>query len=86
MTQLNLAYADLTAACATGKPDGIDDMLRATAAAAMRMPSHETMEIWNGEKGLIKLYKYQRPERGQPAVATWRGTWDLTLRPLVMKA
>ncbi|KAH7370890.1 hypothetical protein BKA65DRAFT_562826 [Rhexocercosporidium sp. MPI-PUGE-AT-0058] len=68
------------------RPTELDDMLRAAATAAMKMPSLETMEIWNGEKGLAMLFRYQRPERGQPAVVTLRGTWELTLRPLVVQA
>jgi hypothetical protein len=68
------------------RPTELDDMLRAAAAAAMKMPNLETMEIWNGEKGLAMLFRYQRAERGQPAVITWRGTWELTLRPLVIQA
>ncbi|PVH74316.1 hypothetical protein DL98DRAFT_604817 [Cadophora sp. DSE1049] len=64
----------------------LDDMLRAAAAAAMKMPKLETMEIWNGEKGLAMLFRYQRAEGEQPAAITWGGTWDLTLRPLVIQA
>ncbi|KAI1490014.1 hypothetical protein F5X96DRAFT_577363 [Biscogniauxia mediterranea] len=61
----------------------LDDMLRAAAA---KMPSLETMEIWNGGEGLAMLLRYQRVERGRPAVITWRGTWELTLRPPVIRA
>jgi hypothetical protein len=69
------------------RPTELDDMLRAAAAAAaMKMPNFEAMEIWNGEKGLAMLFRYQRVERVQPAVITWRGTWELTLRPLVIQA
>ncbi|TVY57263.1 hypothetical protein LCER1_G002821 [Lachnellula cervina] len=67
------------------RPTELDDMLRAAAAAAMEMPNLETMEIWNGKKGLAMLFRYQRAERG-PAVITLRGTWELTLRPLVIQA
>jgi hypothetical protein len=67
-------------------PAELNNMLRAAAAAAMKMPSLETMEIWNGERGLAMLFRYQRAEQGQPAVITWRGTWELTLRPLVIQA
>ncbi|KAF7923621.1 hypothetical protein EAE99_006880 [Botrytis elliptica] len=45
----------------------LDDMLQAAAAAAMNMPNLETMEKWNGEKGLAMLFRYQRNKRGQPA-------------------
>ncbi|KAM3071251.1 hypothetical protein ACMFMG_008842 [Clarireedia jacksonii] len=61
-------------------------MLRAAAVAATEIPNLETMEIWNGEKGLAMLFRYQRAERGQPVVITCRGTWGLTLRPLVIQA
>jgi hypothetical protein len=64
----------------------LDDMLRAAAAAAMKMSNLETMEIWNGKEGLAMLFRYQRAERGRPAVITWRGTWELTLRPPVVQA
>ncbi|TGO72829.1 hypothetical protein BELL_0414g00010 [Botrytis elliptica] len=52
----------------------LDDMLQAAAAAAMNMPNLETMEKWNGEKGLAMLFRYQRNKRGQPAVIIYRGT------------
>jgi hypothetical protein len=68
------------------RPTELDDMLQAAAAAAMRMPNLETMEIWNGEKGLAMLFRYQCAERGRPAVITCKGTWELTLRPLVIQA
>ncbi|ODA78164.1 hypothetical protein RJ55_06769 [Drechmeria coniospora] len=64
----------------------LDDMLQAAAAAAMKMPNLEVMEIWNGGKGLAMLFRYRRPERGLPAVITWRGTWKLTLRRPVIEA
>ncbi|RYP45291.1 hypothetical protein DL768_008331 [Monosporascus sp. mg162] len=67
-------------------PMELDDMLQAAAAAAMKMPNLETMEIWNGEKGLAMLFRYQRAERGRPAVITCRGTWELALRPPVIQA
>ncbi|TGO82992.1 hypothetical protein BPOR_0722g00080 [Botrytis porri] len=64
----------------------LDDMLQTAAAAAMNMPNLETMEIWNGEKGLVMLFRYQRNKRGQPAEIICKGTWELTLRPLVIQA
>ncbi|KAL3419964.1 hypothetical protein PVAG01_08463 [Phlyctema vagabunda] len=84
----NLTWLALTSQVLVpqGHPTELDDMLRAAAAAAMKMPNLETMEIWNGIKGLAMLFKYQRAERGRPAVITWRGTWELTLRPLVLQA
>jgi hypothetical protein len=64
----------------------LDDMLQAAAAAAMKMPNLETMEIWNGKKGLAMLFRYQRAERGRLAVITCRGTWEISLQPPVIQA
>ena len=64
----------------------LDGMLRSAAAATTKMPNLETMEIWNGEKGLAMLFRYQRAELGRPATITLRGTWELTLRPNVIQA
>ncbi|KAK3942762.1 hypothetical protein QBC46DRAFT_379369 [Diplogelasinospora grovesii] len=58
-------------------PMEIDNMLRAAAAATMKMPNLKTMEIWNGQEGLAMLFRYQPAGGGQPAVITWRGTWEL---------
>lgn len=63
----------------------IDNTLQA-AAAAMRVSKLETMEIWNGRKGLAMLFRYQSAGQGQPAVITWRGTWAFILRPPVLQA
>ncbi|KAJ0108044.1 hypothetical protein J7T55_007162 [Diaporthe amygdali] len=58
-----------------------------SADAAMMMPELETMEIWNGRKGLAALFKYKSIKRGErTAVITWRGTWELTLQPDVIQA
>ncbi|TVY84502.1 hypothetical protein LSUE1_G000647 [Lachnellula suecica] len=68
-------------------PTELDHMLRAAAAAALKMPNLRTMEIWRGETGLAAVFRYQRPEaRNRPAVITCRGTGELTLRPLVHQA
>ncbi|KAK2033461.1 hypothetical protein LX32DRAFT_704998 [Colletotrichum zoysiae] len=67
----------------------IDDMLQGAAIAAMKMPNLQTMEIWNGRKGLAALFKYQSIScgvHGQRAEITWRGTWDYTLHPSVIRA
>lgn len=68
------------------KQDGIDGMLKAAAAAAERMPSLETMEIWNGREGLAGLFRYRSARRGRTAGITWRGTWDLCLGRDVVQA
>ncbi|PQE03627.1 Oxoglutarate iron-dependent oxygenase protein [Rutstroemia sp. NJR-2017a BBW] len=85
---LNLTWLALTSQLLVPRerPRELDDMLQAAAAAAMKMPNLETMEIWNGDKGLAMLFRYQRTKQGQPAVITCRGTWELTLRPLVIQA
>ncbi|XDG01969.1 hypothetical protein ABKA04_001584 [Annulohypoxylon sp. FPYF3050] len=62
-------------------PAKIDRLLRAAAAAAMKMPKLEIMEIWNGREGLAALFRYQVTRGGHPPVLTWKGTWELTLRP-----
>ncbi|KAG4443072.1 hypothetical protein IFR05_001398 [Cadophora sp. M221] len=68
----------------------LDDMLREAAKAATEMPNLETMEVWNREKGLAMLFRYQRAnlgqEQGQDAVITCRGTWELSLRAPVAQA
>ncbi|KAK8017858.1 hypothetical protein PG993_014184 [Apiospora rasikravindrae] len=61
-------------------------MLQAAAAAAMRMPKLEMMEIWNGRKGLAALFQYQAPRDIRPATITWRGTWELAMKPAVIQA
>ncbi|RHZ45012.1 uncharacterized protein CDV56_100434 [Aspergillus thermomutatus] len=67
-------------------PIKIDNMLQAAAAVAMKMPNLKSMEIWNGREGLAMLFRYQLTGEGQPAVITWRGTWEFTLRPPVVQA
>ncbi|KAI1402932.1 hypothetical protein F4819DRAFT_507019 [Hypoxylon fuscum] len=62
-------------------PSDIDRLLRAAAAAAMKMPKLEIMEIWNGREGLAALFRYRSTGGGHPPVLTWKGTWALTLQP-----
>ncbi|ROW12461.1 hypothetical protein VMCG_00509 [Cytospora schulzeri] len=50
------------------------------------MPKLATMEIWNGRKGFAALFRYQLFEGGEPAVITWRGTWEFALQPPVVRA
>lgn len=63
---------------------GIDNMLEAAAAAAMRMPKLEKMEIWNGREGVAALFSYRATAAGP--MITWRGTWEFALRPAVIQA
>ncbi|KAH0843016.1 hypothetical protein FOPE_08020 [Fonsecaea pedrosoi] len=67
-------------------PAQIEVMLQAAAAAAMKMPQLETMEIWNGRRGLAALFKYQAFHNKQEATITWRGTWQLTMAPSSFEA
>lgn len=67
-------------------PVEVDNMLRSAAAAAMKMPKLETMEIWNGREGLAMLFRYQLARGGRPAVITCRGTWEFALRTPVVQA
>lgn len=64
----------------------IGAMLQAAAAAARKMPRLETMEIWNGRKGLAALFKYQAFRDRQQATIIWRGTWKLTIEPSIIQA
>ncbi|KAH6854567.1 hypothetical protein B0I37DRAFT_422169 [Chaetomium sp. MPI-CAGE-AT-0009] len=64
----------------------IEAVLRAAAAAAMKMPRLETMEIWNGRRGLAALFKYQALRDLRKAVITWRGTWELAIEPSTIRA
>ncbi|KIW82376.1 hypothetical protein Z517_05403 [Fonsecaea pedrosoi CBS 271.37] len=63
-------------------PAKIEVMLQAAAAAAMKMPQLETIEIWNGRRGLAALFKYQVFRNKQEATITWRGTWQLTMETI----
>ncbi|KAF4963614.1 hypothetical protein FSARC_8399 [Fusarium sarcochroum] len=60
-------------------PLDINNMLRDAAAAALKMPRLDTMELWNGRRGVAMLFRYQRAQDGQPAIITLRGTSKLTL-------
>ncbi|KAI1096932.1 hypothetical protein F5B19DRAFT_499121 [Rostrohypoxylon terebratum] len=64
---------------------GIDSLLRAAAAAAMKMPKLQIMEIWNGREGLAALFRYQVTGGRYPPVLTWKATWALTLQPSMVQ-
>ncbi|KAK4076439.1 hypothetical protein Trihar35433_2999 [Trichoderma harzianum] len=84
----NLAWLAMTSrllgpgAC----PAGIDAILIAAAAAAMKMPNLQVMELWNGQKGMAILFRYQKAEGGEPAVITRKATWEFALAPAVIGA
>jgi len=84
----NLTSLALTSKLLTPDENSIEigAMLQAAAAAAMKMPQLETMEIWNGRKGLAALFKYQAFRDVGKAIITWRGTWELTMEPSVIEA
>lgn len=86
-------WPNLTSLAITSKsltPDGdatkIGAMFQAAAAAAKRMPRLETMEIWNGRKGIAALFKYQASRDRRPAIITWRRTWQLPIEKPVIEA
>ncbi|KAK1994005.1 hypothetical protein LX36DRAFT_693386 [Colletotrichum falcatum] len=61
-------------------------MLRAAAAAAMKMPRLEIMEIWNGRKGLAALFRYQAFHNVQQAEIVWKGTWRFIMETSIIQA
>ncbi|KAK5212636.1 hypothetical protein LTR41_001582 [Exophiala xenobiotica] len=84
----NLSSIVLTSNLLTPETDPIEigGMLQAAAAAAVKMPRLETMDIWNGRQGLAALFKYQLFHDRQEATITWRATWQLTLEPSIIQA
>lgn len=64
----------------------IEQMLKNAAAAAMRMPQLDTMEIWNGRKALASLFKYESSRSQTNATITWRSTWELCIPGPVIQA
>ncbi|KAL7943953.1 hypothetical protein V8C42DRAFT_353852 [Trichoderma barbatum] len=84
----NLTSLALTSKLLSPDEDSIEigAMLRAAAAAALKMPQLKTMEIWNGRKGLAALFKYQAFSDAGQALITWRGTWNLSMEPSVIQA
>ncbi|CAH0037895.1 unnamed protein product [Clonostachys solani] len=60
----------------------INALLQKVATAVSGMPKLETLEIWNGEKGVAALLRYQ-PTR---ATLTWRATWELDISRSVIQA
>lgn len=67
-------------------PTKIEAMLQVAAKMAMKMPQLETMEIWNGERGLAALFSYQANREKREAVITWRATWELSMAPAVIRS
>ncbi|KAF5588407.1 PRANC domain-containing protein [Fusarium pseudocircinatum] len=67
-------------------PVDINIMLQSAAAAALKMPSLVTIEIWNGRRRLAMVFRYERARDRQPAIITIRGTWEFELAPAVRRA
>ena len=57
----------------------VNKLLRAAAAAALKMPRLDRMELWNGRRGVAMLFRYQRARDGQSVTITIRGTSELAL-------
>ncbi len=64
----------------------INDLLEMMALAALKMPQLKSMEIWNGRAGFAGVLQFQIFESDQTAKIIWRGTWNLSLEPRVLKA
>lgn len=64
----------------------INDFLERVALVAMKMPRLKSMELWNGRAGFAGVFQYQLHEGNRTAKITWRGIWDLSLEPRVLKA
>ncbi|KAH6627960.1 hypothetical protein F5144DRAFT_535991 [Chaetomium tenue] len=87
------AWPNLTSLVLTSKsllpdedPAKIEAVLQAAAAAAMKMPRLETMEIWNGRRGVAALFQYQALCRQEQARIVWRATWRLALERCAIQA
>ncbi|KAF5585288.1 hypothetical protein FPCIR_8369 [Fusarium pseudocircinatum] len=72
------------------KPEGdstkIDALLKAAAVAALRMPRLESLEIWNGRKGLAALFQYRGTRGARQGRILWRGTWKYHITTSVVQA
>ena len=64
----------------------INHMLCAAAMAATRMPLLDTMQLWNGRKGIACVFSYHASKDYWPARISWRSNWDLPLDPQMCKA
>ncbi|CAH0040824.1 unnamed protein product [Clonostachys solani] len=60
----------------------LEEMLREAAVVALRMPQLQTLEIWEGRKGLAALFKYQ----SRLPRLTWKATWDFSIPDSVTRA
>lgn len=83
-----LVSLSLTSTSLTDDPDHsvIRNLLQDAAAAVLKMPVLNTMELWNGRRGLAMLFRYQRAQDGQPDTITVRGTSEIALGSTVIQA
>jgi hypothetical protein len=91
LASITLTSKLLTPSSSTGM---VNKLLEVAAAAAARLPSLDSMELWNGGKGLACVFRYQAPsplasstnghQRANSATITWRATWDLGLEARVI--
>ncbi|OHE97217.1 hypothetical protein CORC01_07471 [Colletotrichum orchidophilum] len=61
----------------------INKLMRSAAISALLIPHLHTMVIWNGRKG--EAFKIFYHVRSTYACIGWRGTWDLKLKPGVIR-
>ncbi|PQE15457.1 Oxoglutarate iron-dependent oxygenase protein [Rutstroemia sp. NJR-2017a BVV2] len=82
---LNLKSLALTSILLTrtAKDSEIFSLLQAAGKAALRMPSLQSMSLWNGRKGEACAFIYQSLD-GYRSI-TWRSTWDLEVEPYVVE-
>ncbi|KAK3934921.1 hypothetical protein QBC46DRAFT_425346 [Diplogelasinospora grovesii] len=66
--------------------NGTQELLLAAAAAAMKMPRLNSMELWRCWVGYAGVFRYQASDTSNSAKVTWRGNWDLSLQPRVTQA
>ena len=64
----------------------ISSMLQAAAAAVMKMPRLNTMELWNCGKRMACVFRFQAYLGHSSAAITWRGNWNLMLEPHVIQS
>ncbi|KAK1726135.1 LOW QUALITY PROTEIN: uncharacterized protein BDZ83DRAFT_775376 [Colletotrichum acutatum] len=82
-TRPDLAWPNLKSLALTAKvltySIEIDALILAAATVAEKVPQLETMETWNGRKGLAVLFRYQAFRTKREAVLSRRGTWMLAM-------
>ncbi|ATY66840.1 hypothetical protein A9K55_001098 [Cordyceps militaris] len=84
--KLTLLALTSTALTNDADPLDINNMLQDAATTALKMPRLNTMELWNGRRGMAMVFRYQRAQDGQPAIITVRGTWGFVLGIAVKQA